>query len=108
MHVSIVVSVSEVSIPWNHNIIYEKAINDFFFDLNVKFYRIGEGVSGQGLWKVSMWASANSDGSGTRIGYVDQVKSAVEVICLSLSMYVLSVFWGVFFCCFLLFVVFFW
>ena len=48
-------------------------MNSLVIDLNLKINRDGIGVSGQNLWKLSMWGSGNEDGSGERIGLVDQV-----------------------------------
>ena len=31
------------------------------------------GVQGTGLWKIGMWASASSDGIGSKIGFISQV-----------------------------------
>ena len=62
--------------------IQENAINSLVIDLNVKINNDGTGmtgVSGQNLWKVSMWGSGNNDGSGERIGFVSQVRSLFEV-----------------------------
>ena len=34
-------------------------------------------IEGSDLWKIGMWASANSDGIGTKIGFVSQV---IEIV----------------------------
>ena len=31
------------------------------------------GVKGTGLWKIGMWASASSDGIGSKVGFISQV-----------------------------------
>ena len=58
----------------NLNAVQEGVVNDVVVDLNLKINSAGGfSVSGTKLWKVSMWSSANEDGSGQRIGFVEQV-----------------------------------
>ena len=53
--------------------VQEAVVNDVVFNLNLEINGAGVGVSGINLWKLSMWSSANADGSGQRIGFVEQV-----------------------------------
>ena len=57
----------------NLNGIQDGVVNDVVVDLNLKINSAGVGVSGTRLWKLSMWSSANTDGSGQRIGFMEQV-----------------------------------
>ncbi len=59
--------------PRNIDVIREGVVNDLEIDLNLQINEKGQGVEGQGLWKVGMWASANADGSGERVGHIEQV-----------------------------------
>ncbi|XP_072042842.1 uncharacterized protein [Amphiura filiformis] len=64
--------------PSNIDIVREGVVNDLIIDLNLKINERGQGVEGEGLWKVSMWGSAKMDGSGDRIGYVEQVRKMMS------------------------------
>ena len=57
----------------NLNGVQEGVVNDIVVDLNLKINGLGVSVSGTSLWKLSMWCSANANGSGQRIGFVEQV-----------------------------------
>ncbi|XP_072044611.1 uncharacterized protein [Amphiura filiformis] len=61
--------------PVTPGTVFENAANDLVVNLNVKINNRGQGVEGEGLWKVGMWVSANDDGSGERVGYKEQVLS---------------------------------
>ncbi|XP_072045330.1 uncharacterized protein [Amphiura filiformis] len=67
------VPVHNINIRSTLPVIIENAINDFSFNLRVRLNRKGQGVEGEGLWKVSVWGSSFRDGSGERFGYVEQV-----------------------------------
>ena len=55
-------------------------MNDVVFDLNVYINSIAaDRVSGERLWKVSVWASADATGYGKledRISYIEQVNKS--------------------------------
>ncbi len=57
----------------NPHVIFENTSNLLDVDLRVSVTEKGQSVWGEGLWKVGLWVSANEDGSGERIGYVDEV-----------------------------------
>ncbi|XP_072035341.1 uncharacterized protein [Amphiura filiformis] len=59
--------------PRHIDVIREGVVYHVTIDLNIKIKDHGQGVAGEDLCKVSMWGSANSDGSGDRVGYVEQV-----------------------------------
>ena len=59
--------------PLNIEVIREGIVDDVEIDLNVKIDEEGQGVKGQGLWKLGIWASAYADGSGERVGHIEQV-----------------------------------
>ena len=51
-------------------------------DVVVHVHDNGQAVSGRFLWQIEMWASANPDGSGRKIGYDDKVRHNVGQIIL--------------------------
>ena len=57
----------------NVNGVQEGVVNDVVVDLTLRINGAGVWVAGTNLWKLSMWSSANADGSGQRIGFEDQV-----------------------------------
>ena len=57
----------------NVNGVREGFVNDVVVDLTLRINFAGNEVLGVNLWKLSMWSSANADGSGQRIGFVEQV-----------------------------------
>ncbi len=59
--------------PQNLDNISEKQENSGNITVEIKINKKGQGVEGSGLWKMGVWASANDDGSGDRIGYEEQV-----------------------------------
>ncbi|XP_072044609.1 uncharacterized protein [Amphiura filiformis] len=63
--------------PETPGTVFQNATNDLLVNLNVKINQggLGHGIEGTGLWKVGMWASANDDGSGERMGFKEQVLS---------------------------------
>ena len=63
-------------VPEHLTSITEEKINDIVFDLNVYINSLGaDRVSGDGLWNVSVWASADANGGKEtdRISYTEQV-----------------------------------
>ena len=55
------------------------AVNDIFVDLQVTVGNRGQSVTGNDLWRVSMWASSNPDGSGSKIGLTNQVRTSKKM-----------------------------
>ncbi|XP_063953209.1 uncharacterized protein LOC129257173 isoform X2 [Lytechinus pictus] len=55
--------------------IAEGGDNQVSFDVPIKFHDAMDttGVSGEDIWKLSAWASANPDGKGPRIGFEEDV-----------------------------------
>ena len=52
-------------------------VSDVVFDLKVDINDkngASTTVKGEGLWRVSAWASHRPDGKGKRIGYIRQVR----------------------------------
>ncbi|XP_072044596.1 uncharacterized protein [Amphiura filiformis] len=67
------VPVWNINIPSTLLVIHQNAVESLLFNLKVKINTRGQGVEGEGLWKVSAWGSSFNDGSGERFGYVEQV-----------------------------------
>ena len=55
------------------------AVNDLFVDLQVTVGHQGQSVTGNDLWKVSMWASSNPDGTGSKMGLTSQVRTSKKM-----------------------------
>ena len=55
------------------DVITEGQVNEVTFNPRFEINGAGAGVSGQGLWKLGIWASSSSTGEGERVGFQEQV-----------------------------------
>ena len=54
---------------------HKNGITNITFDLIINVNEPGSHVTGRGMWKVGVWASANANGTGTNMSFTEQVKS---------------------------------
>ena len=79
-----------VPVEKNLHVIFENTSNILNVDLRVLVNDKGQSVWGEGLWKVGLWVSANEDGSGERISYVNEVAYVILIIIILILVCLLS------------------